>query len=71
MGLCLYVTGLILSGRLTKSVEDAARLFGIMSGREIRLPAPKAVKGSKLGILKNVAMENVVDLPQKAFESSN
>ena len=57
-------------GPLTKSVEDAARLFGIMSGREIRLPAPKAVKGLKLGILKNVAMENVVDLPKKAFESA-
>ena len=27
-------------GPLTKSVEDAARLFGVMSGREIRLPAP-------------------------------
>ena len=57
-------------GPLTKSVEDAARLFGIMSGREIDLPAPKAVKGLKLGILKNVAMENVVDLPKKAFESA-
>ena len=57
-------------GPLTKSVEDAARLYGIMSGREIRLPAPKAVKGLKLGILKNVAMENVVDLPKKAFESA-
>ena len=57
-------------GPLTKSVEDAARLFGVMSGREIRLPAPKAVKGLKLGILKNVAMENVVDLPKKAFESA-
>ena len=57
-------------GPLTKSVEDAARLFGIMSGREIRLPAPKAVEGLKLGILKNVAMENVVDLPKKAFESA-
>ncbi|MDC0042346.1 amidase family protein [Paracoccaceae bacterium] len=57
-------------GPLTKSVEDAARLFGVMSGREIRLPTPKAVKGLKLGILKNVAMENVVDLPKKAFESA-
>ena len=57
-------------GPLTKSVEDAARLFGVMSGREIRLPAPKAVKGLKLGILKNMAMENVVDLPKKAFESA-
>ena len=57
-------------GPLTKSVEDAARLFGIMSGREIDLPAPKGVKGLKLGILKNVAMENVVDLPKKAFESA-
>ena len=57
-------------GPLTKSVEDAARLFGVMSGREIRLPVPKAVKGLKLGILKNVAMENVVDLPKKAFESA-
>ena len=57
-------------GPLTKSVEDAARLFGVMSGREIRLPAPKAVKGLKLGILKNVAMENVVDSPKKAFESA-
>ena len=57
-------------GPLTKSVEDAARLFGIMSGREIDLPTPKAVKGLKLGILKNVAMENVVDLPKKAFESA-
>ena len=57
-------------GPLTKSVEDAARLSGIMSGREIDLPTPKAVKGLKLGILKNVAMENVVDLPKKAFESA-
>jgi aspartyl-tRNA(Asn)/glutamyl-tRNA(Gln) amidotransferase subunit A len=57
-------------GPLTKSVEDAARLFGIMAGREIGLPAPKAVKGLTFGILKNVAMENVVDLPKKAFEDS-
>ena len=57
-------------GPLTKSVEDAARLFGIMSGRAIDLPTPKAVKGLKLGVLKNVAMENVVDLPKKAFESA-
>ena len=57
-------------GPLTKSVEDAARLFGIMAGREIGLPAPKLVKGLKFGIINNVAMENLIDLPEKAFQSS-
>ena len=31
-------------GPLTKSVEDAARLFGIMAGKEIELPATQARK---------------------------
>ena len=57
-------------GPLTKSVEDAARLFGIMAGKEIELPAPKPVKGLAFAILKTVAMENVVDLPKKAFRNS-
>ncbi len=57
-------------GPLTKSVEDAARLFGIMEGKEIELPAPKPVKGLTFAILKTVAMENVVDLPKKAFKNS-
>ena len=57
-------------GPLTKSVEDAARLFGIMTGKEIELPVPKPIKGMTFGILNNVAMENVVDLPKKAFQSS-
>ena len=57
-------------GPLTKSVEDAARLFGIMAGKEIELPAPKPVKGLTFAILKTVAMENVVDLPKKAFRNS-
>jgi len=57
-------------GPLTKSVEDAARLFGIMAGRKLGLPAPKSVKGLTFGILKNVAMENVADFPKKAFENS-
>jgi aspartyl-tRNA(Asn)/glutamyl-tRNA(Gln) amidotransferase subunit A len=57
-------------GPLTKSVEDAARLFGIMAGKEIELPAPKPIKGLTFGILNNVAMESVVDLPKKAFQSS-
>ena len=57
-------------GPLNKSVVDAARLFGIMTGKEIELPAPKPIKGMTFGILKNVAMENVVDLPKKAFQSS-
>jgi len=57
-------------GPLAKSVEDTARLFGIMVGREIVLPATKAVKGLNFAILKTVAMENVVDLPKKAFQNS-
>jgi len=57
-------------GPLTKSVEDAARLFGIMGGKEIELPAPKPVKGLTFAILKTVAMGNVVDLPKKAFQNS-
>ena len=57
-------------GPLTKSVEDAARLFGIMAGEKIELPAPKPVKGLTFGILNNVAMENVTDLPKKAFQTS-
>ena len=57
-------------GPLTKSVEDAARLFGIMAGRKLGLLAPKSVKGLTFGILKNVAMENVADFPKKAFENS-
>ena len=57
-------------GPLTKSVEDAARLFGIMEGREIKLPATKPVKGLHFAILKTVALENVVDLPKKAFQNS-
>ena len=57
-------------GPLTKSVEDAARLFGIMGGKEIELLAPKPVKGLTFAILKTVAMENVVDLPKKAFQNS-
>ena len=57
-------------GPLTKSVEDAARLFGIMGGKEIELPAPKPVKGLTFAILKTVAMEHVLDLPKKAFINS-
>ena len=57
-------------GPLTKSVEDAARLFGIMAGEKIELPAPKPVKGLTFAILNNVAMENVTDLPKKAFQTS-
>ena len=57
-------------GPLTKSVEDAARLFGIMAGKEIELPVPKPVKGLRFAILKTVAMEHVVDLPKKAFRNS-
>ena len=57
-------------GPITKSVEDAARLFGIMAGQEIELLTPRTVKGMKFAILKNVAMENLVDLPRKAFENS-
>ncbi len=57
-------------GPLTKSVEDAARLFGIMAGKEIELPAPKPVRGLTFAILKTVAMENVADLPIKAFQNS-
>ena len=57
-------------GPLTKSVEDAARLFGIMAGKEIELPAPKPVKGLTFAILKTVAMEHVEDLPKKAFRNS-
>ena len=57
-------------GPLTKSVEDAARLFGIMAGKEIELPAPKPVRGLTFAILKTVAMENVADLPRKAFQNS-
>ena len=57
-------------GPLTKSVEDAARLFGIMAGKEIGLLTPRTVKGMQFAILKNVAMENIVDLPKKAFENS-
>ena len=57
-------------GPLTKSVEDAARLFGIMGGKEIKLPAAKPVKGLTFAILKTVAMEHVVDLPKKAFRNS-
>ena len=57
-------------GPLTKSVEDAARLFGIMAGEKLELPAPKPVKGLTFGILNNVAMENVTDLPKKAFQTS-
>ena len=57
-------------GPLTKSVEDAARLFGIMEGKEIELPAPKPIKGLTFAILNTVAMENVVDLPKKAFRYS-
>ena len=57
-------------GPLTKSVEDAARLFGIMAGKEIELLTPRTVKGMKFAILKNVAMENLVDLTKKAFENS-
>jgi aspartyl-tRNA(Asn)/glutamyl-tRNA(Gln) amidotransferase subunit A len=57
-------------GPLVKSVADASRLFGIMAGREILLPAPMSMKGLKFGILKNVAMDNVMDLPKKAFNNS-
>ena len=57
-------------GPLVKSVEDASRLFGIMEGREILLPAPISMKGLTFGILKNVAMDNVMDLPKKAFNNS-
>ena len=57
-------------GPLAKSVEDTARLFGILAGREIVLPATKPVKGLNFAILKTVAMENVVDLPKKAFQNS-
>ena len=57
-------------GPLTKSVEDAAGLFGIMGGKEIELPAPKPVKGLTFAILKTVAMEHVLDLPKKAFINS-
>ena len=57
-------------GPLTKSVEDAARLFGIMAGKEIELPAPMPVRGLTFAILKTVAMENVADLPRKAFQNS-
>ena len=57
-------------GPITKSVEDAARLFGIMAGQEIELLTPRTVKGMKFAILKNVAMENLVDLPRQAFENS-
>jgi len=57
-------------GPLTKSVEDAARLFGIMAGKEIILPATKSVKGLTFAVLNTVAMENVVDLPKKAFQNS-
>jgi aspartyl-tRNA(Asn)/glutamyl-tRNA(Gln) amidotransferase subunit A len=57
-------------GPLVKSVEDAARLFGLMAGGEIRLPTPLSVKGLTFGILKNVAMDNIMDLPKKAFSNS-
>ena len=57
-------------GPLAKSVEDAARLFGIMAGKEIILPATKSVKGLTFAVLNTVAMENVVDLPKKAFQNS-
>ena len=57
-------------GPITKSVEDAARLFGIMAGQEIGLLTPRTVEGMKFAILKNVAMENLVDLPKKAFKNS-
>jgi aspartyl-tRNA(Asn)/glutamyl-tRNA(Gln) amidotransferase subunit A len=57
-------------GPLVKSVEDAARLFGIMAGEEILLSKPISMKGLTFGVLKNVAMENVMDLPKKAFNNS-
>jgi len=57
-------------GPLTKSVEDAAKLFGIMMGREVSLPEPKTLKGFKFAILNSVALDNLVDLPKKAFEGS-
>jgi aspartyl-tRNA(Asn)/glutamyl-tRNA(Gln) amidotransferase subunit A len=57
-------------GPLVKSVEDASRLFGIMAGREILLPSPISMKGLTFGILKNLAMDNVMDLPEKAFNNA-
>ena len=41
-----------------------------MMGREVSLPEPKTLKVFKFAILNSVALDNLVDLPKKAFEGS-
>lgn len=57
-------------GPLTRSVEDAARLFALLQGQSTPDLNGANLKGRRLGLLKNVVLDDIRDAPIAAFESA-
>jgi aspartyl-tRNA(Asn)/glutamyl-tRNA(Gln) amidotransferase subunit A len=57
-------------GPLTKTVADAAHVLAVLEGRKAIDMTPPTLKGRRLAILKTVAMSNLRDGPQTAFEGA-
>ena len=57
-------------GPLAKTVTDAAHVLAVLEGRKAIDMTPTTLKGRRLGVLKTVAMNDLRDAPQSAFETA-
>ena len=57
-------------GPLAKTVADAAHVLAVLEGRKAIDMNPSTLKGRRLAILKTVAMSDLRDGPQTAFEGA-
>ena len=57
-------------GPLAKTVTDAAHVLAVLEGRKAIDMTPPTLKGRRLAILKTVAMQDLRDAPQSAFETA-
>ena len=57
-------------GPLAKTVTDAAHALAVLEGRKAIDMTPPTLKGQRLAILKTVAMSDLRDAPQTAFETA-
>src|SRR6056300_202485 len=57
-------------GPLAKTVTDAAHVLAVLEGRKAIDLTPPTLKGRRLAILKIVAMQDLRNAPQSAFETA-
>jgi aspartyl-tRNA(Asn)/glutamyl-tRNA(Gln) amidotransferase subunit A len=57
-------------GPLAKTVTDAAHVLAVLEGRNAIDTTPPTLTGRRLAILKTVAMSELRDAPQSAFETA-